>query len=108
VNIVQNGKTAQQNQRYLCLDCRRQFSRDSTSLGCSGARRALIVPLTMNSAGVRDIERVLLVRHYSVLKTLRAAAERVTEPRVPKRVRTLGLDECWSFVRSKKEQPWTR
>lgn len=107
LNIVKNGKTAQQKQRYLCKDCRRQFIRDYTYLGCIGAWRALIVPMTLNGSGIRDIERVLLVSRATVLKTLRAAAAQVTEPIVPKRVRSLELDECWSFVCSKKQQRWT-
>jgi len=107
LNIVKNGKTAQQKQRYLCKDCRRQFIRNYTYLGCVGAVRAMIVPLTMNGSGVRDIERVLLVSRYSVLKTLRTAAAQVEEPAVPRRVCALELDELWSFVRTKKQQRWT-
>lgn len=91
LNVVKNGKTAQQKQRYLCKDCRRQFIRAYTYLGCSEAVRAQIVPLTMNGAGIRDIERVLLVSRHTV----------------PRRVRALELDEFWSFVRSKKQQRWT-
>jgi len=107
VNIVKNGKTAQQKQRYLCKDCRRQFIRDYTYLGCLAEWRALIVPLTMNGSGLHDSERVLLVSRYTVLKTLRAAVAQVAEPTVPKRVRALELDECWSFVHSQQQQRWT-
>ena len=107
VNIVKNGKTAQQKQRYLCKDCRRQFIRDYTYLGCIREWRALIVPLTMNGAGVRDIERILRVSRYSVLRTLREAAGQISEPSAPKRVRALEIDEFWSFVRTKKQQRWT-
>src|SRR5436190_1009147 len=69
VNIVKSGKTAQQKQRYLSKDCRRQFIRDYTYLGCIGAWRALIVLMTMNGSGIRDIGRVLLVSPCTVLKT---------------------------------------
>jgi transposase-like protein len=48
LNIVKNGKTGQRKQSYLRKDCRRQFIRDYTYLGCVGAVNALIVPLTMN------------------------------------------------------------
>jgi hypothetical protein len=64
----------------------------------------MIVPLTMNGAGVRDIERLLLLSRYSVLKTVRTAAAQIAEPTVPRRVRALELDEFWSFVRTKKQQ----
>jgi hypothetical protein len=32
----------------LCKDCRRQFTRNYTNLGCIGAVRDLVVPLTIN------------------------------------------------------------
>ena len=54
-SIVKNGKTSQRKQRYLCKDCRRQFIREYTNLGCVGAVRDLVVPLTINGAGIRDI-----------------------------------------------------
>lgn len=107
LNIVKNGKTAQQKQRYLCKQNRRQFIRDYPYLGCVGAIREMIVPLTLNGSGVRDIERLLLVSRDTVLKTLRAAAEQMAQPLAPKRVHALELDECWSFVRTKKQQRWT-
>src|SRR5256885_12355921 len=92
VNIVKSGKTAQQKQRYLSKDCRRQFIRDYTYLGCIGAWRALIVPMTLNGSGIRDIGRVLLVSHYTVLKPLREAAAQIEEPAVPRRVRAVKPD----------------
>jgi IS1 family transposase/transposase-like protein len=107
LNIVKNGKTGQRKQRYLCKDCRRQFIRDYTCLGCVGAVRALIVPLTMNGSGLHDISRVLLLSLYTVLKTLRQAAEEVSEPAVPRRVRDLEVDEFWPFVGDKKQRRWT-
>ena len=58
VSIVKNGKTAQRKQRFLCKDCRRQFIRNYTNLGRIGAVRDLVVPLTIDGAGIRGIERV--------------------------------------------------
>ena len=107
LNIVKNGKTKQRKQRYLCKDCRRQFIRNYTYLGCDPAVRALIVPLTMNGSGVRDIARVLLVSLNTILKTLRQASIEVRDPEVPSRVLDLEIDEFWSFVGAKKQQRWT-
>lgn len=81
--------------------------RNYTFLGCIAAVRALIVPLTMNGAGIRDIKRVLLVSRHTVLATLRTAAAQVAAPTLPRCMRALELDECWSFVRSKKQKRWT-
>jgi insertion element IS1 protein InsB len=74
------AKTAQRKQRYLCKDCRRQFIRNYTNLGCVGAVRDLVVPLTINGAGIRDIERVLFLSTNTILKTLRESATRLGEP----------------------------
>jgi len=107
VSIVKNGKTAQRKQRYLCKDCRRQFIRNYTNLGRIGAVRDLVVPLTINGAGIRDIERVLFLSSNTILKTLRESATRLDEPAYPRRVRDLEMDEFWSFVGAKRRQRWT-
>jgi insertion element IS1 protein InsB len=107
VSIVKNGKTAQRKQRYLCKDCRRQFIRDYTNLGCVGEVRDLVVPLTINGAGIRDIERVLFLSTNTILKTLRESATRLDEPAYPRRVHDLEMDEFWSFVGAKRRQRWT-
>src|SRR5262249_10379235 len=107
VGIVKNGKTAQRKQRYLCKDCRRQFIRDYTNLGCVGAVRDLVVPLTINGAGIRDIERVLFLSTNTILKTLLEAATLEDDPAYPRRVHDLEMDEFWSFVGAKRRQRWT-
>ena len=107
MSIVKNGKTAQQKQRYLCKDCRHQFTRDYTNLGCVGAVRDLVVPLTINGAGIRDIERVLFLSPNTILKTLRESVTRLGESAYPRRVRDLEMDEFWSFVGAKRRQRWT-
>jgi transposase len=79
-SIVKNDNTAQRKQRFLCKDCRRPFSRDYANLGRVGAVRDLVVPLTINGAGIRDIERILFLSANTILKTLREAATRLDEP----------------------------
>jgi transposase-like protein len=74
-------------------DCRRQFIRDYTNLGRVGAVRDLVIPLTINGAGIRDIERVLFLSPDTILKTLRESATRLHEPAYPRRVRDLEMDE---------------
>jgi insertion element IS1 protein InsB len=102
-NIKKNGWTANQKQPYL-----RQFLTDDTELGSGAALRQLVVLLRLNGCGIRDIERVLLISQTTILKRLRLEATAVPEPSVPGRVETLELDEFWSFVGTKKRQPWTR
>src|SRR6266542_1973443 len=106
-SIVKNGKTSQRKQRYLCKDCRRQFIRDYANLGCVGAVRDLVVPLTINGAGIRDIERVLFLSTNTILKTLLEAATLADDPAYPRRVHDLEMDESWSFIGAKRRQRWT-
>jgi hypothetical protein len=42
---------------------------------------------------VRDIAQLLLISPNTVLKTLRAEAAKVSEPKMPRRVRDLEMDE---------------
>jgi insertion element IS1 protein InsB len=43
----------------------------------------------------------------TLLKVIREEAAAVPEPTVPGRIRTLELDEFWSFAGSKKQPRWT-
>src|SRR5262245_60852468 len=106
-NVVKNGRTRQRKQRYLCQDCRRQFIRDYTTLGCLPEIRDLRVVLTLNGCGVRDLARALRVSANPVLKPLRRAAAALPEPRPARRVCTRELDEFWSFVGRKRHPRWT-
>jgi insertion element IS1 protein InsB len=106
-NIKKNGRTANRKQRYRCQGCGRQFITAYTYLGCLEAVRELIIPLTLNGSGIRDIARVLLISPTTVLKELRLAAGAVPKPSLPRRIRDLELDEFWSFVGAKERERWT-
>src|SRR5262245_48365621 len=72
--IKKNGRTANCKQRYRCKNCGRQFITAYTYLGPVVSVRELIVPMTLNGCGVRDVSRALFVSLNTVLKTLQAAA----------------------------------
>ena len=105
-NIKKNGTTANRKQKYRCKDCHRQFITQYSYHGCRPFIRDLIVPMTMNSSGVRDIARVLSVSTNTVLKTIRERAAGVREPQVPPRIKHLEIDEFWSFIKDKSQQCW--
>ncbi len=107
LNVKKNGITAQQKQRYRCKNCERQFITDYTYQAYKTGVRSLVLPMTMNGSGIRDISRVLGMSTNTVLKLIRQAAEKVAEPTVPKRIADLEVDEFWSFVEKKKQQRWT-
>ena len=67
----------------------------------------MIVPMTMNGSGIRDISRVLSISCGTVLSVIKSAASVIDEPSVPKRIENLELDEFWSFIAKKAQQRWT-
>lgn len=66
----------------------------------------MIVPMTLNGSGIRDICRVLHVSINTLLKSIRQQADDVQEPVVPARITDLEIDEMWSFVGKKTNQRW--
>jgi IS1 family transposase/transposase-like protein len=105
-NIKKNGTTANRKQKYRRKDCCRQFITDYTYRGRQHLICALIVPMTMNSSGIRDIARLLSVSTNTVLKTIRQHAAQIAEPRVPPPIKELEIDEFWSFIKDKSRQCW--
>ena len=106
-NLKKNGKTSNQKQKYRCRDCAKQFITDYQYQGGRPNIRRLIVSMTMNSSGIRDISRVLQISVNTVMKVIREAAAEIAEPSVPKHAQAVELDELWSFVQKKKNQYWT-
>jgi IS1 family transposase/transposase-like protein len=107
LNLVKNGKTSSKKQKYRCKDCGKQFIFDYTYQGCRTEIRSLILKMTLNSSGIRDISRVLSVSTNTVLRQIRRRAAEIREPIVPTRAKQIELDEFWSFVGKKKNQRWT-
>ena len=106
-NLKKNGKTGNKKQKYYCKDCRRQFITDYTYQGCRPEISSLILKMTLNSSGIRDISRVLSISVNTVLKAIRRAAEKLPVLRPPSKAQTVELDEFWSFVQNKSNQRWT-
>jgi insertion element IS1 protein InsB len=106
LHVKKNGTTSNGKQKYQCLDCRRQFITDYTYRGCQPSVRELVVPMTMNSSGIRDIARVLSISTQTVMKVIRERAAEIREPRLPPRIKDLEIDEFWSFIKDKSQQCW--
>jgi insertion element IS1 protein InsB len=105
-HVVKNGTTSNRKQKYLCRNCRRQFIRNYSYQGCRPEIRSLIVPMTLNGSGIRDITRVLSVSINTVLKVIREQASVTPEPELPSRLADVEVDEMWSFVEKKRRQSW--
>lgn len=104
--VIKNGRTAKAKQRFRCKRCLRHFILDYDYQGWRPDRRSLIVPMTLNGSGIRDISRVLSISVNTVLKTIRQDAASLREPVAPSRVTDLQVDEMWSFVGKKDNQRW--
>jgi IS1 family transposase/transposase-like protein len=105
-HVVKNGTTRNRKQKYLCRACGRQFIRDYSYQGCRPEVRSLIIPMTLNGSGIRDITRVLRVSINTVLKVIREQASAIPEPQPPPRLADVEVDEMWSFVEKKRRQYW--
>lgn len=106
-NIVRNGTTANQKQRYRCKACRRQFITDYIYRACMPSVRQLVLPRTMNASAIRDISRVLRISPTTVLALIKTAALAVAQPPVAERIENPEMDEFWSFVGKRANQRWT-
>ena len=107
LNLVKNGKTANKKQKYRCKDCHQQFITDYTYQGCRSFIRSLILKMTLNSSGIRDISRVLQISTNTVQKYLLKASRKIPDVRPPTKAKLVELDEFWSFVGNKSNQRWT-
>ena len=107
-HITKHGTTRQGKQRYRCQSCGKSFLflLSYTYRACIPLLRELIVPMTLNSSGIRDTARVLRISTNTVLEVLRRRAAQVAEPRLPPRIQELEMDEQWSFIGNKKNQCW--
>ena len=105
-NVIKHGISAAGKQRYRCRRCGRQFIIDYTRRGHDPAVRRLVVPLSLNGCGIRDIARVLYLSTNTVLKLLRRHAAHVHKPRLPPHITELEIDEMWSFIGQKENQAW--
>ena len=74
VDIVKNGKTPQQKQRYQCREepCSgRTFILNYAYSGQSRKVKQQIVDMALNGSGIRDTARVLHVSTSTVIKELK-------------------------------------
>ncbi len=88
-------------------ECGRQFITDYSYQNSRPFIRSLILKMTLNSSGIRDASRVLLIYTNTVMKTIRQTAAQLPVLCPPAKASTVELDEFWSFVGSKFNQRWT-
>jgi len=74
-DLVKNGKTGKGIQRWKCNACKKYFQLDYHYNACKQGMKEKIIELTLNSSGVRDIERTLKIHRDTVTNTLKKNAK---------------------------------
>lgn len=85
--VKRHGLESTGYQRYRCQDCCRSFLLDYEYRTCQLDTKDKIIDLTMNNAGIRDTAKA---RHISINAVVRP-------------LKTLAVDEQWSFGAHKKQ-----
>lgn len=73
-DIIKHGKSLKDKQRYLCQNSnclRRTFILDYSYLGQTRTVNQQMVEMSLNSSGIRDIDRVLQVGAPTVIRELK-------------------------------------
>lgn len=70
-NVVKNGTRKNGVQCLLCRKCKKSFQQDYTSNGAKPEIKMLILKMSLNGSGIRDISRVLEVSQGTVIAILK-------------------------------------
>ena len=94
-------------QRYKCKDCGCNFSQ-SHKKGKPPIVKALAYVLYLEGLGFRGISRVLKVSNVSILRWIRALAEKfgdeAQKQKTERHCRVIEIDEMWHYLQKKNEK----
>ena len=109
VDLVKNGHDYKGDQKFHCKNCDR-YGTLNAQKGYSQETRERVKQAVMERVSLRGIERIFGIARQTVSRWLRdwmaqlPPVEANLAPAQPDDV--LELDECWSFVGSKKNKRW--
>jgi transposase-like protein len=69
--VVKNGKRKSGVQCLLCRKCKKAFQQEYTSNGAKPETKEMIIKMSLNGSGIRDISRVLKVSQGTVIAVLK-------------------------------------
>ena len=69
--VVKNGKRATGIQCFKCKNCKRCFQESYINNGAKPETKNLIIKMSVNGSGIRDISRVLEISQNTVMKVLK-------------------------------------
>ena len=70
-NVVKFGKNPADKQRLKCKDCGKTFQEKYSNNGAKPETKMMIVKMSINGSGIRDISRVLEISQVTVMETLK-------------------------------------
>ena len=70
-NIVKYGLNPKGKQRLLCKECKKTFQQEYSSNGATLVAKLMIIKMSLNGSGIRDISRVLEISTNTVLDVLK-------------------------------------
>ena len=90
------------HQRYLCLDCRRNFT-FTAKRGQSDAKKSLVVLLYgLGNVSMLMLSKIFNVSDTSVSRWIKSAAANLPEIRGKATENVIIIDEMWHFINGKK------
>ena len=69
--VVKNGKRTTGIQSLKCKNCGRCFQESYLNNGAKPETKRMIISMSVNGSGIRDISRVLKISKDTVMKTLK-------------------------------------
>ena len=70
-NVVKNGKQPNGQQRLICRECGKAFQAEYSYSGALLETKLMIIKMSLNGSGIRDIARVLGISTNTVLDVLK-------------------------------------
>ncbi|MDF9798355.1 insertion element IS1 protein InsB [Catalinimonas alkaloidigena] len=97
------GSKTNDKQNFLCRSCGKQFQNSYQYAGADPANKKLIYIMLLRNCGVRDIETILGVNCYNVLRSLKNSAQRLNNIAHSNHYLSIQINELWTYVGRQKD-----
>jgi len=101
---VKDGRNASGTQKYRCKQCDRRYTPEPAINGYSDDIRLQAVKLYVDGLNLRRVARHLGVSPQSVANWVKAYATKLPPAPVPEQVKTIEMDELYTFIGDKKTE----
>jgi len=105
LNLVKNGITTNNKQRFLCKSCGRRFISHYTYKAYNKNLDKQIIQFIKEGLGIRSISRVLKISTTTLLRRIIAIAKQIILPVIIKG-RSYEVDEIRTFIKRKDKLIW--